>query len=188
MNVSDWTGCSDAALLANTASDPDAFACFYDRYELAIVGYFAKRVGDLDRAADLTAEVFAAALGAATRYRSGGPTAAAWLFTIAHNTLLKSVRQGRVEANARERLGMSTRLDLGEASRERIESAVASDHWVSELLDGLPADQRAAVSAYVLDDRSYRQIATEHQTSEAVIRKRVSRGLTTLRRDLRRSP
>jgi RNA polymerase sigma-70 factor (ECF subfamily) len=173
--------------LAQTASDPDAFACFYDRYELALVGYFAKRVGDLDRAADLTAEVFASALDAAARYHPGGPTSAAWLFTIAHNTLLKSVRHARVEAGARERLGMATRLDLGEASRERIESAIASDQWVSQLLDGLPADQRDAVSAYVLDDRSYPEIAAEHQTSEAVIRKRVSRGLATLRRDLRRS-
>ena len=187
MGVSNWTACSDATLLAQTASDPDAFACFYDRYELAIVGYFARRVGDLDRAADLAAEVFASALVGASRYRSGGATAAAWLFTIAHNTLLKSVRQGRVEASARRRVGMSARLDLGEASRERIESAIASDEWVSELLDGLPTDQRDAISAHVLDDRSYPEIAAEHQTSEAVIRKRVSRGLAALRRDLRRS-
>ncbi|HEY1711504.1 MAG TPA: RNA polymerase sigma factor [Solirubrobacteraceae bacterium] len=173
--------------MAQTASDPDAFACFYDRYELAIVGYFASRVGDVDRAADLTAEVFASALVGAARYRQGGPTAAAWLFTIAHNTLLKSVRRGRVEASARARLGMSARLDLCEASRGRIESAVASDEWVSELLAGLPADQRDAVSAHVLDDRSYREIAADNQTSEAVIRKRVSRGLAALRRDLRRS-
>jgi RNA polymerase sigma factor (sigma-70 family) len=187
MGVDDWIACSDATLLAQTASDPDAFACFYDRYELAVVGYFARRVNDVDQAADLTAEVFAAALGAAQRFRPGGPTAAAWLFTIAHNTLLKSVRKGRVEASARQRLGMGGRLDLSEASRERIETAVASDTWVTELLDSLPADQRDAVEAYILHDRSYRDIAAELQTSEGVIRKRVSRGLATLRRDLRRS-
>ena len=70
--------------------DPDAFACFYDRFEPGdVVGYFAGRVGDVDGAADLTAEVFASALVGAARYRQGGPTAAAWLFTIAHNTLLR---------------------------------------------------------------------------------------------------
>ena len=62
----------------------------------------------------------------------------------------------------------------------RIESAVASDEWVSELLAGLPADQRDAVSAHVLDDRPYREIAADNQTSEAVIRERVSRGLAAL--------
>jgi RNA polymerase sigma factor (sigma-70 family) len=187
MGVHVWSALSDADLLAGAAADPDAFASFYDRYELAVVGYFARRVRDADRAADLTAEAFAAALSAAPRYQPGGPTAAAWLFTIAHNTLLKSVRKGRVETAARHRLGMSTRLDISDASRERIETAVASDAWVADLLERLPADQRDAVEAYVLDDRSYGDIAAENLTSEAVIRKRVSRGLAALRRDTRRS-
>jgi hypothetical protein len=32
---------SDGELLAATASRPDAFAAFYDRYETAVVGYRA---------------------------------------------------------------------------------------------------------------------------------------------------
>ena len=63
---------SDAALLAATGSDPEAFAGFYDRYETSLVGYFVRRTGDPEVAADLTAEVFAAALAAAPRYRPAG--------------------------------------------------------------------------------------------------------------------
>ena len=58
---------TDAEILSATRRDPDAFAVFYDRYETAIVGYFLRRTKDAELAADLTAEVFAAALSAAAR-------------------------------------------------------------------------------------------------------------------------
>jgi RNA polymerase sigma factor (sigma-70 family) len=46
----------------------------------------------------------------------------------------------------------------------------------------LPADQRAAVAAHVIDDRPYDDIAAQLQVPEATVRQRVSRGLATLRR------
>jgi DNA-directed RNA polymerase specialized sigma24 family protein len=56
------------------------------------------------------------------------------------------------------------------------------------LLDTLPVGQREAVRAHVLDERSYGDIAGELQTSQLVIRKRVSRGLSTLKRQLEQEP
>ncbi len=185
--MGNWTAASDAELLRQTKSHPDAFACFYDRYERAIVAYFMRRTGNADDSADLTAEVFAGALRGAARYRPNGPTAAAWLFAIAHNALLKSVRKGRVEQAARRSAKIAAELELSQSSRDRIEAMVASDAWVDELLSQLPADQRDAVSSYVLDDRPYAEIAARHNTSEAVIRQRVSRGLGALRRNQRRA-
>ena len=61
----------------------------------------------------------------------------------------------------------------------------ARPSWASEVataaLDALPADQREAVRARILDERDYVDIARSTQTSEAVVRKRVSRGLAGLR-------
>jgi RNA polymerase sigma-70 factor (ECF subfamily) len=175
---------SDGELLAATRSRPEAFAAFYDRYETSVVGYFTRRTGDPEVAADLTAEVFAAALGAAHRYRPETPTAAGWLFTIARNTLAKSVRRGRVEAKARRRIGISEAVALTSEELERVESAACADGWVIELLEQLPAEQRQAVRARILQERSYPDIAGELETSELVIRKRVSRGLSNLRAEL----
>jgi RNA polymerase sigma factor (sigma-70 family) len=175
---------SDGELLAATCSRPEAFAAFYDRYETSVVGYFTRRTGDPEVAADLTAEVFAAALGAAHRYRPETPTAAGWLFTIARNTLAKSVRRGRVEAKARRRIGISEAVALTSEELERVESAACADGWVVELLEQLPAEQRQAVRARILEERSYPDIAGELETSELVIRKRVSRGLSNLRAEL----
>ena len=143
-----------------------------------------RRTGVPEVAADLTAEVFASALGAAARYRAEGPTAAVWLFTIARNTLSKSVRRGQVEASARRRLGGAS-IELHEDSLTRLVTA-DGERWVEELLDRLPPDQREAIRARVLDERDYQDIADELRTSELVIRKRVSRGLAMLRDRLER--
>lgn len=184
----DLLAASDAELLAASRSNPDAFAAFYDRYERSVVGYFARRTGEAEVAADLAAEVFAAALGASHRYRAQTPSAAGWLFAIAHNKLLKSLRRGRVEAEARRRLGIGEPLELAAEELERVESASGSNGWVTELLDRLPPLQRDAVRARIVDERSYPDIAGELQTSELVVRQRVSRGLSKLRAELEEQP
>lgn len=49
---------------------------------------------------------------------------------------------------------------------------------------GFPEEQRDAVRARVLDELPYEEIAAGLQTSSLAIRKRVSRGLITLRTEL----
>ena len=49
-------------------------------------------------------------------------------------------------------------------------------------MERLPPEQRAAIAAHVVDERPYGEIAGELHTSEAVVRKRVSRGLASMRR------
>lgn len=180
--------CSDAVLLAGTRADPDAFAAFYRRYERLILGYLLRRTGDPEIAADLTAEVFAAALGAAARYRPESPTAVAWLLTIATRTLASSRRRGRVETRARRRVGIRDGVSFSCGELKRIEALASLDGQSLALLDALPEGQREAVRAHVLDERSYGDIAGELQTSQLVIRKRVSRGLSTLKRQLEQEP
>ena len=60
------------------------------------------------------------------------------------------------------------------------------DPGVLELLDRLPDAQRAAVRAFVVEERSHADIAREFKCSDLVVRKRVSRGLTAPRTALQR--
>jgi RNA polymerase sigma factor (sigma-70 family) len=175
---------SDAELLRSARADAAAFRLFYDRYEAAVVGYFGRRVRDPEVTADLTAEVFAAILAAAPRYRPVGQTAAGWVLTIAHNTLAKSVRRGRVEARARGRVGIREAVSFDSDELDRVEALAAGHSWLTGLLERLPPEQAQAIRARVLDERGYPEIAAELDTSALVIRKRVSRGLATLRREL----
>ena len=68
--MEDWP---DEQLLAATPTTPAAFAIFYRRHEAAVLGYFMRRSGNAELAADLAAETFAAAL---LGERGTAPTAA----------------------------------------------------------------------------------------------------------------
>jgi RNA polymerase sigma factor (sigma-70 family) len=175
-----WGDAPDEELLAMARREPGAFGTFYRRHEDRMLSYFLARVGDAEVAADLTAETFAAALAGAHRFRPRREPAAAWLFGIARNTLAMSRRRGRVEARARRRLGMAPLVLTDEA----IERIAELDHAALDLVGELPPDQRDAVRARVIDERDYADIAKDLRCSEAVVRKRVSRGLGTLRERL----
>jgi RNA polymerase sigma-70 factor (ECF subfamily) len=180
-----WSDASDEALLRATRSEPDAFAELYDRYETALIGYLLRRTGNAEVAVDLASEAFAAALAASHRYRPAtGRTAAPWLFAIAQNILKDSLRRGRVEARARRRIGIREAIEYDEDDLERIEALASQSDWATRLLESLPDDQREAVRARVVGEQSYPEIARALKTSELVVRKRVSRGLATLRKRL----
>jgi RNA polymerase sigma factor (sigma-70 family) len=173
----DWRRVSDDELLRLARREPAAFAAFYSRHERLVLGFFVGRVGDAEVAADLVAETFAAALSAIPRFRRRREPPTAWLLGIARNILAMSSRRGRVEARARRRLGMP-QLTLTDEALERIEGL---DATALELLGGLPPRAREAVKARVVDERDYPDIARDLRCSEAVVRKRVSRGLASLR-------
>jgi DNA-directed RNA polymerase specialized sigma24 family protein len=80
-------------------ADPEIFEAFYREHVDAVQGFVARRVGDRERAADLTAEIFLAAIGAAGRYRSGRGSPKAWLYGIAQNVVaIERRRAGREQA------------------------------------------------------------------------------------------
>jgi RNA polymerase sigma factor (sigma-70 family) len=176
----------DDELLAQTPSRPDAFAAFYRRHERALLGFFMRRTGDAELAADLTAETFATALLSVRRFDPARGSAVAWTFGIAQHVLQRAWERRRVEDRARRRLGMP-RIELDDDALERIER-LASDERVVALLEQLPAEQARAVRRRVIDEQTYARIAADVRCSESVARKRVSRGLETLRSILKEEP
>jgi RNA polymerase sigma factor (sigma-70 family) len=172
----------DAELLAAAVrGDADAFAAFYRRHLPAVVGFALRATGDPEVAADLTGEVFAAALEASPRYRPERPTAGPWLMGIANNKLRESRRRGRVEDATRRRLQISP-LSLVDDDLVRVEELAAQDTSTAiDALSRLPVGEREAVRARVIDERGYPEIAAELECSESVVRQRVSRGLARVR-------
>jgi RNA polymerase sigma factor (sigma-70 family) len=175
----------DVALLRATPADPAAFATFYRRHEEAILVFMLRRTRTPEVAADLTAEVFAAALAGVSRFRFAGAPPAAWLFGIARNVLAGSYRAARVEDDMRRRLGMPA-LVLTDELVEHLDQLanITRGRDALDLLEHLPDDQRHAIRAHVLDEHGYREIASELDCSASVIRQRVSRGLAALRSQL----
>jgi RNA polymerase sigma factor (sigma-70 family) len=176
---------TDAVLLSAIAGrDGAAFAVFYRRHVPTVLAYLMRETRDPEASADLAAEVFAAVLLAAGKYVAQNESATAWVIGIARNKLLMSLRRGRVEARARHRLGFAA-VALDDGDLDRIaELATSGSGPLLRLVDDLPQDEQLAVRSRVLDERPYREIATELRCSEMVIRKRVSRGLARMRDQL----
>lgn len=172
----DHHSASDGELLAS--DDPPAFAAFYRRHEDAVLGFFRRRTGSAELAADLAAETFARALAGKGRFDPARGEAGAWLFGIAQHLMASSVQRGRVEDEVRRRLGMEP-LVLDDTDLERVDELAG--HPAEEALARLPVEQRAAIKGRVVDDASYRDLAAQMRCSESVVRQRVSRGLRSLR-------
>jgi len=178
---------SDGELLARAATDPEAFGTFYDRFEREVLGFFYRATRRADIAADLTAEVFAAALQSASRFDPALGPARGWLFGIARHELADAWKRGRVEDRARRSLEIEA-LVLSDAELGRIERELGgADGAALQLLSQLPEDQRVAIEGRVLDDRDYAELAANLACSPSVVRQRVSRGLRTMRARMEQS-
>src|SRR3954451_18227196 len=79
------TTATDEHLLGS--SDPEDFGCFYDRHVDVLLGWFARRTGDPETAAGLTAETFAAALAKRPHFRAREGPAVDWLHGLARAAL-----------------------------------------------------------------------------------------------------
>jgi RNA polymerase sigma factor (sigma-70 family) len=176
---------SDRELIAAIAErDGEACTVFYRRHLARVVAFLKHETRDPELAADIAGEVFATVIVAAGRYRAENDSAAPWLIGIARNTLAASRRRGRVQDAARRRLEIEPIEfdddDVG--ATDAIAGRVGSN--LLELVEALPTDERHAVEARVVRERSYSDIAAQLQCSEMVVRKRVSRGLGRVRRRL----
>src|SRR6195952_4595388 len=177
---------ADADLLvAAAAGDEGAFEAFYLRPLAAVTGFHLRRTGRREVAFDLTAETFAAVVVACGSFEPERGSATGWLFGIAAHKLRDSLRRGRVEATARERLRHEP-IALEDEDLERVDALASAfgEDRLNALLEDLPPDHRAALLARVVDERPYDEIATELDCSEALVRQRVHRGLRRLRSGL----
>ncbi len=173
---------TDEELLAATPREPDAFAELYRRHGTLFTAYFLRRTRNAETAADLTAETFAAALQGARRFDAGRGTAVMWLFGIAHRELATYVERGAVARRARRRMRIP-RIALDDEALERVvevAGAAETGRRLGELLEQLPDEQRDAVRARVLEERAYE----DFDVPAPVARKRVSRGLALMRRQM----
>ena len=76
--------------------DAPAFGRLYENHLERIYRYIYYRVSDRDEAEDLTETVFLKAWEALPRFRFTGSSFCAWLYRIAHNTVVDRHRTGKV--------------------------------------------------------------------------------------------
>ena len=140
--------------------DADAFEAFYREHVDAIEGFVARRVGDRDVAADLTADVFVAAIEAGQTYREDRGAPVAWLFGIAQRVVAARLRRDSRERRATARVRGRELLDVDDA--ERINDRLAAEEQHRRLyaaMDQLPDGERAVLELAALDELTLAEVA-----------------------------
>jgi RNA polymerase sigma factor (sigma-70 family) len=168
----------DAALLAGGAEE---FGAFYLRHEGSVLGFFLRRVGKAELAADLCAETFARALESRRSFDPQYGEPRAWMFGIARHVLAESLRRGRVLDETRVRLAFEP-LVIDDEDIARLEQL--AEQPAVEALEQLPSEQRDAIAGRVIDELAYDELAASLRCSNSLVRQRVSRGLRALRERL----
>jgi RNA polymerase sigma factor (sigma-70 family) len=168
-------------LLAARRGDPESFGAFFREHNAVVLACLARRVDEPEVAADLLAETFASLLTVVRDRRRELPKhPLGWLLLTARNLLIDHHRHGVVVEAARRELQMAP-VALDDRDIELIVEAGRDDELLRRIFELLPVEQANALTARVIDELDYPVIARGAHTSEAVIRKRVSRALATLR-------
>jgi len=145
---------------ASWATDPDAFEAFYREHVDAVERFVARRIGNRDLAADLTADVFVAAIESAETYRAGRGAPVAWLFGIAQLVVASRLRRDGRERQATTRMRGRELLDVDDIAH--IDDRLAAEQQSRRLYSAmgqLPDGERAVLELVALDDLSLADVA-----------------------------
>lgn len=155
------------------AGEYEAFEILYRRHSGRVFEFLRKK-SDPQTAGELLQETFLKIHRSRARYSSQYPFLP-WLFTVARNVHLDSLR--RAENKITSRSTSDEGVDFGAASA--MPAAVGLDMALA--LESLPENQRRAIELRYLSDWSFEQIAAEMKTSPLNARQLISRGVKRLR-------
>jgi RNA polymerase sigma-70 factor (ECF subfamily) len=166
-------------------TDPELFEAFYRERVEDLQRFIARRVGDRERAADLTAEVFIAAIESAHRYRPRRGSPKAWLYGIARILVAEDRRRRGRERAREERLRGHALLDDEDAARmdARLDAAAGSRRLYAAM-DRLPEGERAVLELVAIDDLSVVEAAAAAGVRPVTARVRLHRARRKLRAEL----
>lgn len=163
--------------MAVIGCDPDAFEAFYREHVETVQRFIARRVDSPETAADLTADVFLAAIQAAGSYDPARGTARAWLFGIARHQVADSFRAAAKDSRAQTAVIGSELVHSDDLERihERLDAEAAARVLYARL-GAIPEPERAVLELVALDDLSVAEAATALGISSVAARVRLHRG------------
>jgi RNA polymerase sigma-70 factor (ECF subfamily) len=168
--------------LPRIAHDPAIFEAFYREHVEAVLRFITRRVADPHVAADLTAEVFLAAIDAAPSYRPRLGAPSAWLTGIARNVVSSEHRRAGRERRATARVQGRRHLEPDDIARmqDRIDAG-ARARELYEALARLPKGERAVLELIALDDLTPGEAAAVLGIRPVTARVRLHRARAALR-------
>jgi RNA polymerase sigma factor (sigma-70 family) len=175
--------------VARIAYDPDALEAFYREHLDAVQRFVTRRVHEPYLAADLTADVFLAAIDSAHTYRPSRGEPLGWLYGVARNVVAAEHRRSARERRSASRIPASADLvDPDDLARlnERIDAA-ADARRLYLAMDRLAAGERAVLELVALEGLTVRDAARVLDIRPVTARVRLHRTRRRLRDQLDRS-
>lgn len=171
-------GDPDHADVRAAQADRAAFDVLYRRYLDRVYGYAFYQLRDHHDAEDATERTFLAALRALPKFRDEGATFRAWLFRIAHNTIVNA-RRSRFRRRTEP---LPDGLDRISPNADPAGLVVEADEARRVLLAvaELPDDRRQVVLLRFVDGLSSREIGQVMDRSEGAARVLLHRALRDL--------
>ena len=154
------------------------------RLRRALVSFFARRVGSLAEAEDLTQEVF---LRIARSEAGDGPLADAYIFRIAANLLRDRARRERVRANYREARALEDFLGIDPLDPHRIAEDQEDLALVARTIAELPEKTRRIFALHRLEHVDKKVIAEAFGLSVRMVEIHIQRALATLAQSVDRN-
>ena len=183
----------DIRLMLRVRDDePGAFEELVERYQHRLVGVMHHLVGSADEAEDLAQEVFLRVYRARKKYRPRAKFST-WLFTIANNLALNSLRSRQrkpvVPLNVRDSgpLGPRPAESLVHDRAEQPAQSLQQQELaaiIQRALEGLNERQRMAVVLNKFEEMSYEEIAEVMNLTTKAVKSLLSRARSNLREAL----
>jgi RNA polymerase sigma-70 factor, ECF subfamily len=171
------------------AGDEASFDLLLQKYRSPLINFLYRMIRDTATAEDLAQEVFLRVYRARKQY-SPSAKFTTWLFRIATNLALNSVRDNRYR---RLEMSIDAPADEDEAPREvparekRIDEYMMErdrSDFIRRAIAALPEKQRAAVLLHKYEEMDYAEIAKILECSESALKSLLFRAYETLRVEL----
>lgn len=149
---------------------------FYREHAETVKTFLARRIADPHQVADLTADIFLAAIGSAERYRPDEGAPLPWLLGIARNTVADATRRRARRLRAESRIQGRRLLD--EDATARIAERIDAERLTRALYDALatlPARDRRLMELVAVDGLSVADAAVELGVKPGTARVRLHR-------------
>jgi len=132
--------------------DPRALTAFYETHLEAVQRFIARRVSDPHLAADLTADVFLAAIQSAHKYKPDRGSPGAWLIGVARNVVNAEFRRAAKDRTVTRLVSGRELLDTD--SLADIEARIDAERAAREIYNAvrqLPRRDRALIELVAVD-------------------------------------
>jgi RNA polymerase sigma factor (sigma-70 family) len=174
---------SDAAAMAASLGDPEAFAAVFERHYAGVHRYLTRRLGT-DLADELAAEVFAVAFAKRRRYDRSHPDARPWLLGIATHLARHHWRREERELRAYARTGRDPAAPAADEGAAGRADSRAAGPALAAALAALPREEREVLLLYAWEELGYPEIALALRIAPGTVKSRLHRARRRVRQSL----